>query len=135
MATSIRKGRAPKSATIAAPKAAIAAAPAKPRAAAKLARTATTTKVKAPVSRAAAAPAPTKTPRKRAAAAAKSTPAPKRAARASPDLVISSGTREAMIAEAAHFIFQARGFAPGDPAQDWLVAEAEIDALLLARAR
>jgi len=39
-----------------------------------------------------------------------------------------------MIAEAAYFTSQARGVAPGDPAQDWLVAEAEIDALLLARA-
>ncbi len=39
-----------------------------------------------------------------------------------------------MIAEAAYFICQARGVAPGDPAQDWLVAEVEIDALLLARA-
>jgi len=134
MATSIRKARAPKSVAIAAPKAAIAAAPAKPRAAAKVAGTATPGKAAVQVSRAAAEPAPTKTPRKRAAAAAKSKPAPKRAARAAPDLVISSETREAMIAEAAYFIAQARGFAPGNHAQDWLVAEAQIDAVLLARA-
>ncbi len=135
MATSTRKGNAPKSATIAPPKAVMASAPAKPRAAAKVATTATPTKAEAPVSKAAAVPAPTKSPRKRAAAAAKSTPAPKRAAGASPDLAISSEMREARIAEAAYFIAQARGFAPADPAQDWLVAEAEIDPLLLARAR
>ncbi len=134
MATSIRKGRAPKSATITTPQTAIAAAPAKPRAVAKVARTATPKKSEAPVSGAVAAPAPTKSPRKRPAVAAKNTPAPKRVARSSPDLVISSETREAMIAEAAYFIAQARSFAPGDAAQDWLVAEAEIDALLLARA-
>jgi len=89
----------------------------------------------APVSSAAAAnAAATKSPRKRTASTVKSTPAPKRATRASPDLVISSETRKAMIAEAAYFTSQACGVAPGDPAQDWLVAEAEIDALLLARA-
>ena len=134
MATSIRKESAPKSVTIAAPKAAIAAAPAKPRAAAKAAGKATPGKAKAPGSKAAAEPTSSKTPRKRAAAAAKSKLAPKRAARASPDLAISAEAREAMIAEAAYFIAQARGFAPGNEAQDWLVAEAQIDALLLARA-
>ena len=34
-----------------------------------------------------------------------------------------------MIQEAAYFRAQARGFIGGDPVEDWLAAEAEIDAL------
>lgn len=37
-----------------------------------------------------------------------------------------------MIAEAAYFRAQRRGFSGGDPAQDWLEAEAEIDRILQA---
>jgi hypothetical protein len=39
--------------------------------------------------------------------------------------------RLALIAEAAYFRAERRGFAPGGETQDWLAAEAEIDARLL----
>ena len=35
-----------------------------------------------------------------------------------------------MIAEAAYFRAEKRGFAEGDPMQDWLEAEREIDCML-----
>jgi hypothetical protein len=37
-----------------------------------------------------------------------------------------------MIAEAAYLRAERRGFAPGYEAEDWLAAEAEVDALLRA---
>jgi chromosome segregation ATPase len=40
----------------------------------------------------------------------------------------SSRQREHMIAEAAYFRAERRGFQGGDPLEDWLQAEAEIDA-------
>lgn len=45
---------------------------------------------------------------------------------------ISAEARRQMIAEAAYFRAQRRGF-QGDPDRDWIEAEAEIDALLLDR--
>jgi hypothetical protein len=39
--------------------------------------------------------------------------------------------RAALIAEAAYFRAEKRGFAPGNDAADWLAAEAEVDARLL----
>lgn len=39
-------------------------------------------------------------------------------------------TRHEMIAEAAYFLAQQRGFADGCALEDWLRAEAEIDAML-----
>ena len=39
--------------------------------------------------------------------------------------------RAALIAEAAYFRAQKRGFAPGHETEDWLAAEAEVDARLL----
>ena len=39
--------------------------------------------------------------------------------------------REHMIAEAAYYIAEHRNFQGGDPGQDWLQAEAEIDRGLL----
>jgi hypothetical protein len=39
--------------------------------------------------------------------------------------------RAALIAEAAFFRAEKRGFAPGNEVQDWLAAEAEVDAKLL----
>jgi len=44
---------------------------------------------------------------------------------------LSPEQRRAMIAEAAYFKAERRGFVGGDPAQDWREAEAEIDARLL----
>jgi hypothetical protein len=43
--------------------------------------------------------------------------------------------RTALIAEAAYFRAEKRGFAPGDETADWLAAEAEVDASLLALAK
>jgi Protein of unknown function (DUF2934) len=40
--------------------------------------------------------------------------------------------REALVAEAAYFRAQRRGFVPGHEDEDWLAAEAEIDRRLLA---
>lgn len=39
--------------------------------------------------------------------------------------------RAALIAEAAYFRAEKRGFAPGHETEDWLVAEREVDARLL----
>lgn len=39
--------------------------------------------------------------------------------------------RAALIAEAAYFRAEKRGFAPGRETEDWLAAEAEVDARLL----
>jgi len=40
--------------------------------------------------------------------------------------------RQQLIAQAAYFIAERRGFAPGDEVEDWLQAEAEIEALIKA---
>jgi hypothetical protein len=37
-----------------------------------------------------------------------------------------------MIAEAAYYLAERRGFAPGHELEDWLAAEAEIDRELVA---
>jgi len=42
----------------------------------------------------------------------------------------SAEQRRAMIAQAAYFRAERRGFAPGAELQDWLAAEAEIDEAL-----
>jgi hypothetical protein len=47
------------------------------------------------------------------------------------DYLTGSGLdREGMIAEAAYYLAERRGFDGGDPVADWLEAEAEIDAIL-----
>ena len=46
---------------------------------------------------------------------------------------ITAEQRRHMIAEAAYFRAQHRGFRGGDPDRDWMEAEVEIDALLLDR--
>jgi hypothetical protein len=40
--------------------------------------------------------------------------------------------RNSLIAEAAYFIAQERGFAPGRELDDWLAAEREVDQILSA---
>lgn len=40
---------------------------------------------------------------------------------------ITAEQRQQMIAEAAYFLAERRGFNGGDPGQDWLEAEAEIE--------
>lgn len=65
--------------------------------------------------------------------ASKSKSPPKSASRArrSP----AKPSREHMIAEAAYFIAEKRGFNGGDHIQDWLAAEAQIDMQSPARKR
>lgn len=43
---------------------------------------------------------------------------------------ITPEQREHMIAEAAYYHAEHRGFQEGDPRQDWLMAEAEINQML-----
>jgi len=45
---------------------------------------------------------------------------------------ISEDARRGMIAEGAYLRAERRGFAPGFEVEDWLAAEAEVDALLEA---
>ncbi len=47
--------------------------------------------------------------------------------------VVSPEERQRMIAEAAYYRALARGFAGGDPLEDWLAAEAEVDRALARR--
>ncbi len=47
-----------------------------------------------------------------------------------PAIKISQEQRLGMIAEAAYFKAEKRGFSGGDPVADWLAAESEVDALL-----
>lgn len=61
-------------------------------------------------------------PRKRAAART-----------AAPTGVLTAEERRRLVAEAAYLRAERRGFVGGDPVQDWLEAEAEIDSALLTR--
>ena len=45
-------------------------------------------------------------------------------------LALTPEARRTMIAEGAYLRAERRGFAPGHEAEDWLAAEAEVDALL-----
>lgn len=47
-------------------------------------------------------------------------------------MVVSAAEREEMIAVAAYFLAERRGFAPGGAASDWFQAEAQIDTMLAA---
>ena len=73
-------------------------------------------------------PAEKSAPRRRAATVAP-TPA---AAGATKRITVSEEARRAMIAQAAYLRAERRGFAPGNEEEDWLAAEAEVDALLRA---
>ena len=44
---------------------------------------------------------------------------------------VDLGQRSALIAEAAFFRAELRGFEPGHEVEDWLAAESEVDAKLL----
>jgi Protein of unknown function (DUF2934) len=48
----------------------------------------------------------------------------------SPAPDVAPDIRRAMIAEAAYFLAEKRGFSPGDEIQDWLEAESQIESLL-----
>jgi hypothetical protein len=58
---------------------------------------------------------------------------PKAAAKAPARVAISEDVRRGMIAEGAYLRAERRGFAPGHEEEDWIAAEAEVDALLKAR--
>jgi hypothetical protein len=63
-------------------------------------------------------------------------PAPrvrKMTAKAPARVTISEDVRRGMIAEGAYLRAERRGFAPGHEEEDWIAAEAEVDALLKAR--
>jgi Protein of unknown function (DUF2934) len=75
-----------------------------------------------------APPARRAAPGKAAAVSTASTPV----ATASTTVTVSAGTRRAMIEQAAYLRAERRGFAPGSEVEDWLAAEAEVDALLRA---
>ncbi|HSI56752.1 MAG TPA: DUF2934 domain-containing protein [Ideonella sp.] len=75
---------------------------------------------------AAVAKAPVKTPAKAAPKPAASPPA---VAELDNDLasLLAAPSREELIRQAAHRRYLARGMTEGDPVQDWLEAEAEVD--------
>jgi hypothetical protein len=64
------------------------------------------------------------------AAAQPDSPAAAESAAPAAELADPSAQRHAMIAEAAFYIAEARGFAPSQELDDWLIAEREIDLLL-----
>jgi hypothetical protein len=66
-------------------------------------------------------------------AARQPTPQPRPRGRAAPRPV-EPEVREIMIAEAAYYIAERRGFEPGAELDDWLAAEGEIDGLIAALA-
>ncbi len=43
---------------------------------------------------------------------------------------VSPKARNRMVAEAAYYIAEHRGFAKGSPLEDWLVAEAQVNTML-----
>jgi hypothetical protein len=47
-------------------------------------------------------------------------------------ITVSEDARRVMIAQAAYLRAERRGFAPGSEEEDWLAAEAEVNALLRA---
>jgi hypothetical protein len=73
----------------------------------------------------AAKPVVAKKPAAKKAAPAKTAPAKKGNS-------ITAEQRYRMIAEAAYYIAEKRGFAPGDPSRDWADAEAQIRAMFSA---
>jgi len=110
------------------------AAPAKKAVRKRAAAPAEASAPKAPASgKRTTAPAKAAAPRKAAApkkAAAKTASVRKRASRGMQSVPVTPEERWKLIASAAYFKAQARGFAPGGEEADWLEAEREIDAML-----
>jgi hypothetical protein len=73
---------------------------------------------------------PSAIPTAAAPSATKPQPAPAVRTAPMPAKPVSPGERSRMIAEAAYFIAQRRGFAAGQDVNDWLAAEKAIDAHL-----
>jgi len=71
-------------------------------------------------------PAPVTTP----ASARRAPRAQQSTANAPPRARVTPEARRALIAETAYLRAERRGFAPGQETEDWLAAEAEVDALL-----
>lgn len=80
--------------------------------------------VKAPAPAAAPAAAVKKSPVKKA------TPAKAGATPAAARPTVTPGQRHNYIEVAAFYVAQRRGFAPGNPADDWNMAEQEVDRLI-----
>lgn len=76
--------------------------------------------------------APKKTPAKAAVSkpAAKESSPSKAPSTKKRDKQITAEQRYCMIAEAAYYIAEKRGFAPGDAGKDWSKAETQIQAML-----
>jgi hypothetical protein len=68
-------------------------------------------------------------------AAVRRKPAAKKTAPAGMLLPVSHEERWRMVAEAAYYIAQRRGFVGGDANADWAQAEAEVDGLLTKEGR
>ena len=96
------------------------------------AKAVTATKVKAPAKTAAKAVRKAATEAVPKAAAPAASKAPAKAARpgAKKPAGIPPERRRNYIEMAAYYIAERRGFAPGNPLEDWVQAEAEIDRLL-----
>lgn len=76
-------------------------------------------------------PAPTKADLTAAKAPIRrTTPAKPKTLADPPSTAMSEEARRAMIAEAAYYHAERRGFAPGGEEHDWLKAETEVDGLL-----
>ena len=70
-------------------------------------------------------------PKPAAKTVAPAAPAPKTVApKAAKTVSVSPEQRWKMIADAAYFIAEKRGFTGGDPAGDWIQAEKQIDSKL-----
>ena len=78
------------------------------------------------------APTTTPNPAEKSPPSRKTTRAKQTAAPTSLRGDISENARRGMIAEGAYLRAERRGFAPGFEVEDWLAAEAEVDALLEA---
>ena len=52
-------------------------------------------------------------------------------ARPVPPALIDQDLRRSMIAQAAYYRAERRGFEPGQEAEDWLAAESEVDTALM----
>jgi hypothetical protein len=84
---------------------------------------------------ASAPPAASPPPAEKAAPRSRTAPAPVKPAHtpgAAAGITVSADARRAMIEQAAYLRAERRGFAPGNEVEDWLAAEAEVDALLEA---
>ncbi len=86
---------------------------------------------KAPVKKAAVAAAPAKAAPKKA-PAKKATVSKVATTQAMPQPAVTPEQRHNYIEVAAFYVAQRRGFAPGNPLDDWATAEIEVDKLIAA---